>query len=59
MMAALAADRLRCPYCLEEVAYLDNPKQLRCHHICCLPCLKGHVKFTESGKQLVECPICG
>ena len=51
-------DRLRCPFCLEELAYLDNPKQLRCTHVCCLSCLEGHVKVGETGKHLIECPVC-
>ena len=53
-------NRLRCPYCLEEFTYLVNPKKLRCGHICCLSCLKGHAKrLTVNGKRVVECPVCG
>ena len=55
---AVIADRLRCPYCLEEIAYLENPKQLTCSHVCCLSCLEGHVQVLENSKQLVECPVC-
>ena len=51
-------DKLRCPFCLEEITYLENPKQLDCGHIYCQPCLEGHVTTTDTGAVLISCVIC-
>ena len=44
-------EQLQCSVCLETY---KNPKQLLCHHICCLECLRPLVKSQQS----VTCPLC-
>ena len=56
-MAGLT-DCLRCPRCLEELDYLEEPKQLPCSHIFCTPCLESHCVVIETG-ILILCSICG
>ena len=55
-MAGLV-DCLRCPHCLEELDYLDEPKQLPCSHIFCTPCLESLAIAADTGVK-VTCSIC-
>ena len=45
----------QCPICFER-AY-KTPKLLPCCHTFCLPCLKDHLRNTNSDDILV-CPMC-
>ena len=47
-------EQLQCSVCLET---FTNPKQLLCHHTCCLKCLKPLVKSQQS-QLSVTCPLC-
>ena len=55
-MAGLV-DCLRSPHCLEELVYLDEPKQLPCSHIFCTPCLESLAIAADTGVK-VTCSIC-
>ena len=47
-------EQLQCSVCLETY---KNPKQLLCHHICCLECLRPLVK-SQQRELSVTCPLC-
>ena len=47
-------EQLQCSVCLETY---KNPKQLLCHHICCLKCLRPLVQ-SQQGQLSVTCPLC-
>ena len=44
----------RCGYCYEEFNSMVNPRELPCHHVFCLPCLKGD--YHDNGDA--SCPTC-
>ena len=58
MMADSSADTLfnsRCPFCLEDLTNMMQPKQLTCGHLYCLKCLQGHF----GAQQELSCSFCG
>ena len=52
-----STDKIRCPHCLEELDYLEDPKQLPCTHVFCMPCLENITAIKENGVE-VTCSIC-
>ena len=56
-MASVIQENLLCPYCLEELDYLNDPQLLPCSHMFCMPCLESVVVARQTGVQ-VKCSIC-
>ena len=55
-------DAIRCPQCLEELEYLQEPRVLPCSHIFCLPCLETlrtvEVEDSQPCGEEIHCTIC-
>ena len=48
-------EQLRCSVCLETYT---NPKQLLCHHVYCVDCLRPPLVKSRQGQLSVTCPLC-
>ena len=48
-------EQLRCSVCLETYT---NPKQLLCHHVYCVECLRPPLVKSRQGQLSVTCPLC-
>ena len=48
-------EQLRCSVCLETYT---NPKQLLCHHVYCVECLRPPLVKSQQGQLSVTCPLC-
>ena len=56
-MESVIQEKLRCPHCLEELDYLDDPRELPCSHMFCMPCMESLAVLRQTGVQ-VTCSIC-
>lgn len=54
MADSLDDDSKSCSICWDEFA---APKNLKCGHTFCLPCLKGYQKKSENREE-IKCPLC-